>query len=81
MAKTFHLSVARVAETLFEGEALSVTAPGEEGVLTVLAGHEALVTPLTSGTVRIVSAAGEATEIEIPRGILEVSGNQATILL
>ena len=81
MAKTFHLSVARVAETLFEGEALSLTAPGEEGVLTVLAGHEALVTPLKAGTIRVVSAAGETTEIEVPRGILDVSDHQATVLL
>ncbi len=81
MAKTFHLSIARVAETLFEGEALSLTAPGEEGMLTVLAHHEALVTPLKAGVLRFTPASGETTEIEIPRGILEVSDNQATVLL
>lgn len=81
MAKFFHLSVARLTETLYEGDALSLTAPGDEGVLTVLAGHEALVTPLTAGTLRFVSGSGETTELEIPRGILEVSCNQATVLL
>lgn len=81
MAKTFYLSVARVTETLFEGDAVSLTAPGEDGVLTVLAGHEALVTPLKAGTLRFLAGSGEVTELEIPRGILEVSDNQATVLL
>jgi len=81
MAKYFHLSVARVAETLYEGEALSLTAPGEDGVLTVLAHHEALVTPLKQGTLRFESGSGEVTELTIERGILEISDNQATVLL
>lgn len=81
MAKYFHLSVARVAETLYEGEALSMTAPGEDGVLTVLAHHEALVTPLKHGLLRFETGSGEVTELTIERGILEVSDNQATVLL
>jgi F-type H+-transporting ATPase subunit epsilon len=81
MAKYFHLSVAKVAETLYEGEALSLTAPGEEGVLTILANHEALVTPLKHGLLRFETGSGEVTEITIDRGILEISDNQATVLL
>ncbi len=81
MAKIFHLSVARVAETLYDGDAVSLTAPGEDGVLTVLAHHEALVTPLKSGTLRFEAGSGEVTELSIERGILEVSDNQATVLL
>jgi len=81
MAKHFHLSVARVAETLYDGDAVSLTAPGEDGVLTVLAHHEALVTPLKAGTLRFETGSGEVTELSIERGILEVSDNQATVLL
>lgn len=81
MAKYFTLSVARVAETLYEGDAVSLTAPGEDGVLTVLAHHEALVTPLKAGTLRFEQGSGVVTEIVIERGILEVSDNQATVLL
>ena len=29
--KTFHLTVAKVGENLFEGEAISATLPGERG--------------------------------------------------
>ncbi len=81
MAKTFHLSIAFVGETVFEGEALSLTVPGAEGTLTVLAQHESLVTPLKPGTVRYESADGEKAELTIERGMLEVSHNQATVLL
>lgn len=81
MAKSFHLSIAHVAETVFDGEALSVTLPGEGGELTVLAGHEALVTPLRAGTIHYETASGEKGQVAIERGILEVSGTEATVLL
>ncbi len=82
MAKTFHLVVAKVGENLFDGEAQSLTLPGEDGVLTVMANHEAFVTPLKSGTIRIEDAAGVKQEIEWNgTGLLEVSNNQATVLL
>ncbi|CAN5690377.1 hypothetical protein BH11PAT2_BH11PAT2_04420 [soil metagenome] len=82
MAKTFHLTVAKVGENLFDGEAQSVTLPGEDGVLTVMAHHEAFVTPLKSGIIRIEDAEGTKQEIEWEgTGLLEVSNNQATVIL
>jgi len=82
MAKTFHLTVARVGENLFDGEAVSVTLPGAEGVFTVLAGHEAFVSPLKPGEIRIEPAKGEKLTIELSAtGIAEISSNQATVLL
>ncbi|KND49552.1 MAG: hypothetical protein AB203_00525 [Parcubacteria bacterium C7867-008] len=82
MAKTFHLTIARVGDNLFEGQAKSVTVPGAEGVLTILAEHEAFVSPLKPGTIRVEPLEGEATTIVIEEnGIVEVSGNQATVLL
>ena len=82
MAKTFHLTVARVGENLFDGEAVSVTLPGTEGVFTVLAGHEALVSPLKEGEITIEAADGRKEKVVIAApGLAEVSGNQATVLL
>lgn len=82
MAKTFHLTIARVGENLFAGEAQSVTLPGKEGVFTVLAGHEAFVSELKSGTVKIIPAEGEVQSVEIPEGgIAEISSNQVTVIL
>ena len=82
MAKTFHLTIAEVGRNIFDGEAVSVTLPGEEGVFTVLAHHEAFVTPLKVGEVKIKTLDGEQKIIELAKsGIAEVSGNQATVIL
>ena len=82
MAKPFHLTIAKVGENLFDGEAASVTVPGVEGVLTVMAHHEAFVSPLKEGTIRVEIMDGTKMEFELlTTGILEVSNNQATIIL
>lgn len=82
MAKAFHLTVARIGENLFDGEAYSVLLPGIDGAFTVLANHEAFVSELTAGEAHIEAANGEKHHIPIPKGgIAEVSGNQATVLL
>ena len=82
MAKTFHLTIARVGENLFSGDALSVTLPGAEGVFTVLAGHEAFVSELKEGIANVVAADGEVRQVPIAHGgVAEVSGTQATVIL
>jgi F0F1-type ATP synthase epsilon subunit len=82
MANTFHLTIARVGENLFEGDAISVSLPGEAGVFEILAGHEAFISPLAQGTARVTDAAGHARSFDIAAGgIAEVSAGQATILL
>ncbi len=82
MAKTFHLTIARIGQNIFDGEAISVMLPGEEGVFTVFANHEAFVTPLKEGEARIESANGESQKVQIPDGsIAEISHNQATVIL
>lgn len=82
MAKTFHLTIARVGENLFDGDAVSVVLPGKDGVFTVLAGHEAFVSELSPGEAKVEAANGEKYHIEMPKGgVAEISGNQATVLL
>ena len=84
---TFHLVIASVGETRFEGEAISATFPGRSGELTVLAHHEPFVTTLKRGliTVRAPSAGGGSApsrkEFPVESGVLEVSGNHAVVLL
>lgn len=82
MAKTFHLTVAKVGENLFEGDVLSVSLPGTEGVFEVLAEHEAFVSELRNGEIYIKAADAHIHRLHVPQGgIAEVSHNQATILL
>ena len=77
---TFHLIIASVGETRFDGEALSATLPGSSGELTVLANHEPIVTNLKKGIVTIRAASGEQ-KFEIEDGVLECSGNRAVVIL
>ena len=82
MMKTFHLTVARIGENLFDGEALSASLPGSEGVFEILAGHEPFVSLLAKGEMRVRAADEGMFHFEIPAGgIAEVSWNQATGLL
>jgi F-type H+-transporting ATPase subunit epsilon len=76
----FELSIITVNEVLFHGEAISLTAPGSEGELTVLAHHMQLITPLKAGELRFMTTEGEK-KISITDGILEVGNNKATVLL
>lgn len=80
--KTFHLTVARVGENLFDGEAISATLPGSEGVFQILAEHEAFVSELKGGEVLVKAADGGSHHFLIEKGgLVEVSHNQATVLL
>jgi len=82
MAKTFHLTIAKVGENLFEGEAISVTLPGTDGMFTVMAGHEAFVSPLKGGEAVVKDASGSELKLPIDAGgIAEISAGQATVLL
>ena len=82
MTKTFHLTVAKVGENLFDGEAVSITLPGKEGIFQVLAHHEAFISELKEGAMRVESPDGPIHGFQLPDGgIAEVSHNQATILL
>ena len=82
MANAFKLTVARVGENLFDGEATSVVLPGTEGVFQVLAHHEPFVSRLNEGQIHVVAADGETYHFDIEAGgVAEVSNNEATILL
>lgn len=81
--KTFRLTIAKIGENLFDGEAVSVTLPGSDGFFTVLAGHQPLVSELEEGEVRVEGADGETRLFQIPEhgGVAEISDNQAAVLL
>ena len=82
MAKTFHLTIAKVGENLYDGDVISVSLPGSEGTFQILAEHEAFVSELVPGTIRVKDAADQEHKLVIPdRGIAEVSSSQATVLL
>lgn len=75
------LTVARVDGAVFDGEVLSVAVPGASGDMEILAGHEALISPLRSGEIRVKKIDGEVVSFPLERGTLEISSNHATILI
>ena len=59
MTNTFHLTIASVGETRFDGAAVSATLPTTAGEVTVLPHHEPLVSTLKPGTItRTASVCG-----------------------
>jgi F-type H+-transporting ATPase subunit epsilon len=78
--KTFTLTIAKVNEQLFNGEAHSVTLPGTEGEMTILGGHVPLISLLKSGTIT-VRAHGEEKVFTIQKGVLEISEDHVTVLV
>lgn len=80
--KSFHLTVARVGENVFDGDAISVVLPGADGVFTVLADHEPMVSTLKEGEAHIIAADEKTYHVPVTNGgIAEVSKNQATVIL
>ena len=78
--KTFHLTIAKIGENLFDGEVMSASLPGSEGVFEVRAEHEAFVSELIAGRVRVTTPDGEKQFFDIAEnGLAEVSQNQATV--
>jgi F-type H+-transporting ATPase subunit epsilon len=78
--KTFTLTIAKVDEIVFRGAAVSATLPGTEGELTVLPGHEPIITLLSHGTI-VVRTAETEEKFAIDKGVLEASHGQVTVLV
>lgn len=74
------VTVAKVHENLFQGEAKSVTVPTTEGELTIMSKHEALIATIAPGTITVRAQDGDKTFF-VESGVLEISNDQATVLL
>jgi len=75
------LTIAKVDEVLFKGMAASLSCTGALGDLTILPHHAPLVTPLKKGELKVVDSEGKEIRIAVTDGILEVGGNEATVIL
>lgn len=79
--KTLQLTIARVDAPVFSGAVVSVTVPGSEGEMTLLADHTPLMSALRAGTITVRKEDGTSEEFAATGGTLEVSQNQVTVLL
>lgn len=78
---TLHLVISSVGGALFDGAVVSATVPGSAGEFTVLPNHEALVTTLKEGVVRVKLSDGSSKEFPVSSGVLEHSSARTIVLL
>jgi F-type H+-transporting ATPase subunit epsilon len=82
---TFNATILTPDETVFTGEVFSMTVPTTTGQITVLAGHNPLVTVVTTGEVRVKLKDTEGKNIEqsfhIEGGVLDVKDHNKGVTL
>lgn len=72
------LKIISAEKILFEGEADSVTLPGEKGQFTVLPRHASLISTLVSGKIRYRQS-GEEQELSVAGGIADVDHDVVSV--
>lgn len=75
------VTIAKVDEVLFKGEAASLLCKGDMGDLTILPHHTSLVTPLKRGELKVIDSEGKESIFTAFDGVLEVGGNEVTVIL
>lgn len=73
-----NLTIVSPEETVYQGEAQSITLPGTLGAFEVLDNHAPLISSLQRGKIIIKSQDGEK-DIEIRSGFVEVVNNEVSI--
>lgn len=73
------LKIISPSEILFEGEAVSVTLPGELGSFTVLKNHASLISVLVNGKILFRTPAGKEEEIDVKGGLVDVDNNVISV--
>lgn len=68
------------SETMFSGEAVSVSVPGKLGSFTILNHHAPIVSVLEAGKVVVETAEGKE-EYDIKGGFIEQHDNKVTICI
>ena len=78
---TFHLVIASVGESRYDGEALSATIPTTGGEITILSKHEPLVATLKPGKITVRKEGEGSEHYEVEGGVVECAGNRVVVLL
>jgi F-type H+-transporting ATPase subunit epsilon len=76
----FYLSIVTPETVFFQGEVLSLVAPGEAGSFGVLANHAALISNLTAGEFIITTPDAIKKSYQIGSGFLDILQNKVTLL-
>ena len=66
---------------IFHGGISSVKVPGTNGEFEILNGHAPIVSSLKTGSVRIITSAGDRKIFNISKGFVEVLGKEVSLLV
>ena len=75
-----HFELVSPARLLFSGEVTSVTLPGTEGDMGILAGHAPVLSTLRPGVVVVTNEGGSTDRIFVRDGFAEVNPKGLTLL-
>ena len=76
MSKTLKVRIITPERQVFDGDAVSVQYPGEDGLYGVLPGHAPMVTTVDIGVLKVRDEAGNQSESLVTRGFCEVRDNE-----
>jgi len=75
-----HLEIISPEKNIFTGEVSLVEVPGTKSRFTILNNHDAVISTLTKGKIRIVNEKNITEYFEVTGGVVEVKNNKITIL-
>ncbi len=75
------LTISKIDKILFSGEADSVTVPGSDGEMTILAHHMPIITTLKAGTITVKVKDMKPESYVVTSGFLEVGKSETVILV
>lgn len=78
---TFHVEIVTPESKVYQGEIVSLSAPGFDGRFQVLQNHAPLISTLGKGALKLELPSGANQDFEVEGGVLEVMNNKAIVLL
>ena len=79
MANTYKLDILSPEGNIFSGDVTLAVFPTVSGVITIMAGHTAMITKLSGGEIEIEQD-GKRSFITVAGGFLEVSSNLVSVI-
>lgn len=80
MPNIYKLDILSPEGVSYSGNVIQASFPTKSGIITVLAGHTALITKLAGGEIEIVEENGEKKYITIMGGFVEISQNEVSVI-
>ena len=78
--KTFMLRVMSINGVFYDGEAVSVVVPMDDGEICIMAGHEKMILAVSNGDMRIRTPKGKVVIAVLGNGSVQVESGRVIVL-